>query len=56
LYGLQHRKGEIAVGMDADIVIWYPEGAINEVVTNDKLHHDIDYTPFEGTQITNWPR
>lgn len=23
---------------------------------NDKLHHDIDYTPFEGMQVENWPR
>lgn len=56
LYGLQHRKGEISPGMDADIVVWYPEDEINEVVTNEMLHHDIDYTPFEGTRVTNWPR
>jgi dihydropyrimidinase len=42
--------------MDADIVVWYPEDEINEVVTNEMLHHDIDYTPFEGTRVTNWPR
>ena len=42
--------------MDADIVIWYPEGEIDEHITNSKLHHDIDYTPFEGVRYTNWPR
>jgi dihydropyrimidinase len=42
LYGLQDRKGEIAPGMDADIVIWYPPGrcTVNSI-TNDMLHHDI---------------
>ncbi|KAK8858962.1 dihydropyrimidinase [Kwoniella newhampshirensis] len=56
LYGLQHRKGSIAPGMDADIVIWFPNGTIQEEISNDKLHHSIDYTPFEGFQATNWPR
>ncbi|KAL5334016.1 hypothetical protein BJX70DRAFT_37025 [Aspergillus crustosus] len=23
---------------------------------NEMLHHDIDYTPFEGMEFTNWPR
>ena len=56
LYGLQHRKGLIAPGMDADLVIWYPSGQVNETITNDKLHHSIDHTVFEGTNVTNWPR
>jgi dihydroorotase-like cyclic amidohydrolase len=42
--------------MDADIVIWYPEDTISEDITNEKLHHDIDHTVFEGKQVTNWPR
>ncbi|EKG13127.1 Amidohydrolase 1 [Macrophomina phaseolina MS6] len=25
-------------------------------LTNDMLHHDIDYTPFEGMRFNNWPR
>ncbi|WWD17586.1 dihydropyrimidinase [Kwoniella shandongensis] len=56
LYGLQHRKGAIAVGMDADIVIWYPPGEVKHDITNDNLHHSIDYTPFEGFEVSNWPR
>ena len=42
--------------MDADVVIWHPTGTIDEVITNDKLHHDIDHTVFEGTRVTNWPK
>lgn len=56
LYGLQDRKGTIAPGMDADLVIWYPTGQLRETITNDMLHHDIDHTVFEGTEVTNWPR
>lgn len=26
------------------------------VITNDMLHHRIDYTPFEGVEVRNWPR
>ncbi|KAK6375798.1 hypothetical protein LTS17_007620 [Exophiala oligosperma] len=62
LYGLSGRKGTIAPGFDADITIWYPspghtgvaEGGLT--ITNDMLHHSIDYTPFEGVKVCNWPR
>lgn len=56
LYGLHKRKGAIEVGLDADIVIWYPKGKENFKLTNDILHHDMDYTPFEGMSFNNWPR
>ena len=68
LYGLGDRKGTIAPGYDADFVIWYPtpeqamaHGESNSTMTsfklsNDMLHHDIDYTPFEGIEYANWPR
>ena len=42
--------------MDADLVIWHPPGIIDEEITNARLHHAIDYTPFEGIRVTNWPR
>lgn len=58
LYGLYPRKGAMIPGIsDADLVIWYPEGALGEFpVTNSMLHHDVDYTPFEGQKVRNWPR
>ncbi|KAI9371596.1 hypothetical protein BJX61DRAFT_18478 [Aspergillus egyptiacus] len=68
LYGLSDRKGTIAPGYDADLVIWYPtaeqaakngtpDGVMQPFrLTNAMLHHDIDYTPFEGMEFTNWPR
>ncbi|KAI9923441.1 hypothetical protein ASPWEDRAFT_129787 [Aspergillus wentii DTO 134E9] len=66
LYGLGHCKGTIAPGYDADLVIWYPtaeQAATNGStmmtpfkLNNNLLHHDIDYTPFEGMEFNNWPR
>ena len=60
MYGLGGRKGSIAPGFDADLVIWYPAGhkdiEAGLTITNDILHHSIDYTPFEGFRVSNWPR
>jgi dihydropyrimidinase len=53
LYGLYPRKGTIAVGADADLVIWDEGGEIE--IRNDKLHHAVDYTPYEGMRIGAWP-
>ncbi|KAF5581881.1 dihydropyrimidinase [Fusarium pseudoanthophilum] len=58
LYGMSDRKGTLMVGYDADVVIWYPRGDARGSVTisQDMLHHGVDYTPFEGIQVRNWPR
>ncbi|KAF2115773.1 hypothetical protein BDV96DRAFT_659051 [Lophiotrema nucula] len=63
LYGLGGRKGSLAPGYDADVVIWYSEnvnvkgdGGREIVIRNEALHHRIDYTPFEGMRVRNWPR
>jgi len=53
LYGLYPRKGTIAVGSDADLVIWDKDREV--VITNDLLHHNCDYTPYEGMQVRGWP-
>ncbi|KAJ7691958.1 putative aminohydrolase [Mycena rosella] len=57
LYGLYPRKGAILPGSDADIVIWHPEGSLPPFkLTNRHLHHNVDYTPYEGMEFDNWPR
>lgn len=53
LYGLMPRKGTIAIGADADIAIWDPARQVT--ITNDMLHHDVDYTPYEGRVVNGWP-
>ncbi len=56
LYGLYPRKGTIAVGSDADLVVWDVfEPGQERTLTNAMLHHAVDYTPYEGMQLRAWP-
>ncbi|WP_150297345.1 dihydropyrimidinase [Salipiger aestuarii] len=52
IYGLEH-KGAIAIGKDADIVLWDPRA--RRAITQAALHHGADYTPWEGFEVTGWP-
>ncbi|MGV8804677.1 MAG: dihydropyrimidinase [Polaromonas sp.] len=51
-YGLHPRKGTIAVGSDADLVIWDEREV---TIRNEQLHHEVDYTPYEGIKLRAWP-
>ncbi|MFC4166865.1 dihydropyrimidinase [Teichococcus aestuarii] len=53
LFGLDPRKGSIAVGADADIAIWDPTRKVT--LTNALMLHDNDHTPYEGMEVTGWP-
>lgn len=51
-YGLHPRKGTIAIGADADLVIWDEREV---ALSNALLHHEVDYTPYEGMTLQAWP-
>lgn len=51
--GLYPRKGVIAPGSDADLVLWDPD--VERTITLDDLHHDGDYSPWEGWRVRGWP-
>ncbi|MDR3540225.1 MAG: dihydropyrimidinase [Desulfosporosinus sp.] len=46
LFGLFPRKGTIAPGSDADLVVWDPR--VSSTITVETLHQQVDYTPYEG--------
>jgi dihydropyrimidinase len=52
LFGL-HRKGTIAPGSDADLVLWDPAKRVT--LTNALMQQMIDYTPYEGLEVQGWP-
>ena len=53
LFGLYPKKGAIAVGSDADLVLWDPTRV--RTLTNAMMQHGSDYTPFEGMKVTGAP-
>jgi dihydropyrimidinase len=52
LFGLTD-KGEVTVGKDADLVIFDPKQKFT--VSQSKLHMNVDYTPWEGCELTGMP-
>lgn len=54
LFGLYPRKGVIAPGSDADVVVFDP--SVERTLGVDNLHSRVDYTLFEGMDVKGAPR
>jgi len=54
ILNLYPRKGAVAVGADADLVVWDPEKS--KTITAAKQLSAIDYNVFEGFEVTGLPR
>jgi dihydropyrimidinase len=52
-FGIAPQKGTIALGSDADLVIWDLDREVT--VTQALMHDRMDYTPYEGRRVRGWP-
>ncbi len=53
LFGLADRKGSLAPGFDADIVVFDP--AATRTLNAGSLHMRTDHSPYEGLEVEGWP-
>jgi dihydropyrimidinase len=54
LFNLHPRKGSIAIGADADIVLWDADKRVT--LTDEMMHDRTGYTPYNGRELRGWPQ
>jgi dihydropyrimidinase len=53
IFGMYGKKGTVAVGADADVVVWNPKG--EKRLDQANLHMNVDYSPYEGHTVPGSP-
>jgi dihydropyrimidinase len=53
LFGLYPQKGDVAIGSDADLVVWDP--SVEWTLTRDAMHGNTDFCTFEGLAVQGAP-
>jgi dihydropyrimidinase len=54
MYGLNPKKGSIAIGADADVVVWDPKKRVT--IRDETVHDRTGYTPYAGRTVEGWPQ
>jgi dihydropyrimidinase len=54
IFGMYPEKGTVAIGSDADLVVWDPNKRFS--LSHQNLHMKADYAAYEGKEVTGAPR
>jgi len=53
LFGLYPRKGTVAVGSDADVVVWDPH--LTRTIDGASMYSNAGYSVYDGREVSGWP-